>query len=79
MIMKKYQIINNEMYYNFSLSEIEEKINAISSLKASDEQKTLELKLGSIYELPSLVNDNGLRYRKHFNRDTLKVWYEEIS
>ena len=75
---KKYLVLNGEEYINKPISQIEEEIESISTIKAGTEKETLELKLKSIRELPKFINDSGLRYKKYFDINTLEVWYEEI-
>ena len=75
---KRYKKIDNEKYEEVSLTEIYQKINGINSLNLHNDKKTLEAKVKSFKELPKLIIDSGIRYRKYFNEEKLEAWYKEI-
>lgn len=73
-------VIKGTPHYFFSLSEIEQKIESIKTLKAKSEQETQKLKFDAIQKLPDFIYDQDIdcNYKKVFDRQKLEVYYEAV-
>ena len=73
-------VIEGIFYYSSTLDEIEQRIRAIETLKAKNEQETIRLKFDAMQKLPDFIYDSdiGCRYRKVFDEKSLEIHYKLI-